>query len=185
MEIPTLQASSRFTAPSVLGAGSPANVANAPSEAVTQALASTYANLSDRPGGDLFPSLDALSSLAGSSNVLGPLMNALYSANAASGKATYSVAELRASSASTGGLNTAMAASLFAGSSDPSGFSNASLTLNSSLALTAYANAQKGIPASGTASSTAKQESFQADQVQQALQGAQAASTANLLNLLG
>lgn len=184
MDIPAIQAPTRFTAPSALGSGAAA-LSTPPSEAVTQALASTYSNLSTQPGGDLFPSLDALSSLAGSSSVLGPLMNALYSANAASGKATYSVAELRASSSSVGGVNTAMASSLFAGSADPSGFSNASLTLNSSLALTAYANAQKGIPASGTAAAAAKLDSTQADQVQQALQGAQAATTANLLNLLG
>lgn len=184
MEIPAIQTAARFTIPSNQGTNS---AANTPSEAVTQALASTYADLTARPGGDFSPSLDALSSLAGSSSVLGPLMSALYSASAANGEATYSVAELRASSASVGGLNASMAASLFTGNADPSGFSNANLTLNSTLALTAYSNSQNGIPASATATkaATAKLDTTEANQIQQALQGAQAAATTNMLNLLG
>lgn len=138
--------------------------------AVLQALTAAYEGASSDLGG-LLPAPDALSGLAGSSS-LASLMSGIYATALASGKGgTLSSTFLQAQ----GGWNASATASLLAtaGSGSLAGFSPSSLSLEATLALSAYTDAQ------GTASAASSQPST----VQQILQAAESSRLATTLNL--
>ena len=154
--------------------------------AVLQALASTYTSLTTNSNGVL-PAPDALSALAGSSSVLGPLVRAIYSESVASGKSDLNQSSLSASAASVGGLNATSASILFAGSASNGldNISSSAINLNATLALTSYANHQAGILNSTATAAAAAigTGSTQSSDVQKAIQSAQSVSLNSTLNL--
>lgn len=153
MDIGTATALTRYTYQTALAPGGQGQNA-----AVLQALGSTYDSLGS-------------SALAGGAAALGAL---------AGGMASFSAAGVSADFlALAGGADASAAASLFSASS---GF-DAALGLNGTLALTAYANRQEGLPA-GTARSAALAGSASSTGVQEAILAAQSALSATTLNLL-
>lgn len=119
--------------------------------AIVQALASVSSTIGSNASGG------ALANLAGSS-ALAPLMGGLYAATLANGGTSLSLGSGTSPQAASGGLN---------------GYSSASLSLNSTLALTAYSAKQTA----GTGTT--------ADSTQALIQSAQSSLAANTLNLLG
>lgn len=127
--------------------------------AVLQAVQSSYASLAGNP-------------LAG--GALAPLASGMQALGGDSGSADFL--------ALAGGADASAAASLFSASS---GF-DAAAGMNGTLALTAYANRQEGLP-SGTARSAASAinaEPASSAVVQDAIQAARSALSATTLNLL-
>jgi hypothetical protein len=172
---------STANSPSSTSASNPGSAQDA---AILKALADTYTSLTTASNGYL-PAPEALSALAGSSGVLGPLVNAIYSKASASGSTSLNLSALSASSASVGGLNSAAASTLFSGggNSGPGALSSAAVNLNATLALASYSNYLKGVPA-GSASAAAANQSTQPADVQAAIQSAQSTAFTSMLNLL-
>jgi hypothetical protein len=159
----------------------------AQNEAVLKALSSAYAQGS--PGGSaLLAPADSLSALAGSSS-LSSLVSGIYKASLVTGNAASPISGLSSSLAGIGGLDATTASSLVAsaGSGGLDGFSASALSLNATLALTAYADPLGSGPATITAlaaSGASAVDPSQPASVQQAVRAAQAGTAGSTLNLL-
>jgi hypothetical protein len=127
---------------------------------------------------------------AGASTSLSALVSGVYSAAVANGGTATSFSGLAGSmSTAVGGTSASEASGLLSslGSDGLQGLSTNALDLNATLAMTAYTDAQDGLP-SGTLTAAATAEAATLDpasSAQTAVQSAQANATTNTLDLLG
>jgi hypothetical protein len=183
MDISTAGALSLYNYQTALQGTSTSQTSTSQASAVYQALTSAYADETD------FSTGDGLTDAAGTSS-LASLVGGIYSAAAASGN-TSAIASLSSSlTTAVGGTDASAASSLVSslGTDGLQGISPDALSLNSTLALAAYSDAQNGLT-SGTLTALATSLSASTDpgdstSVQSAVQASQASATAGTLNLL-
>jgi hypothetical protein len=186
MEISTASALSGYSYQNAVQTAQAAGASQstAQSTAVAQALTSAYTFATTSSSGD------PLADLAGTSG-LASLVSGIYSASAASGSTANPIASLATTlTTAVGGTNATTASGILSGlgTDGLQDMPTQALSLNASLALTAYTDTQNGLP-SGTltqdaTAAAASIDPTQPTSVQSAIQGATAGSYANTLNLL-
>jgi hypothetical protein len=156
--------------------------------AVLQDISNIYSSLTgDANSG---PSTAESPSSPSNTSALTPPVGGTDSSLVTSGSTTFTAATLATSSATFGGLASASASILFAGTdvSGSDGLSSSAINLNASVALASYAAYQNGIP-NGTigaaSAAAAKIDTTQPTTIQNAIQSAQSALLTSTLNILG